>query len=107
LSPRSNPAVIFGSLLLPSIAGRSSFHNGPLEPVNLCRPKGYCLGGRPSHLIFVERRFGELRTTPIPRTPVNNVNSSVRISQDPKGRTQDRGNGRKRKRSLPIARTLP
>src|SRR5215216_3343452 len=71
MSPRSNPAVIFGSLLLPSIAGRSSFHNGPLEPVNLCRPKGYCLGGRPSHLIFVELRRGELRRISLPPTRVN------------------------------------
>ena len=53
----------------------------------------------------------ELRRIPLPRTPVNNANSSDRISQDPKGRThradpQGRGNGRKRKRFLPIARTL-
>src|SRR5215203_1918232 len=41
------------------MVGRSSFHNGRfiLEPVNLCRPKGYCVGGRPSHLIFLEQPF--------------------------------------------------
>src|SRR5215208_3893215 len=47
----SNPAVIFGRSLLPSIESRSS-SLGLLEPVNLCRPKGYCAGDRPSHLIF-------------------------------------------------------
>src|SRR5919112_4086972 len=57
----SNPAVIFGRSLLPSIKGRSSFLLGVLEPVNLCRPKGYCAGGRPSHPIFRELRKAEVR----------------------------------------------
>src|SRR5215218_5541512 len=52
----SNPAVIFGRSLLPSIVGRTS-SLGLLEPVNLCRPTGYCAGGRPSHLIFREQNL--------------------------------------------------
>jgi hypothetical protein len=30
---------------------------GPLEPVYCLQTQGYCVGGRPSHLIFVESRF--------------------------------------------------
>src|SRR5918995_7381608 len=36
------------------------FYLGLLEPVNLCRPKGYCAGGRPSHLIFGEFLLSEV-----------------------------------------------
>src|SRR5215210_7393241 len=63
LSPRSNPAVIFGRPLLPSMVGRSSFHIGPLEPVE--------------HLqTFRVLRRGSafsshLRRISLPRTPVN------------------------------------
>src|SRR5215203_2783537 len=62
LSPRSTPAVVFGCPLLPSISRADPPSIvGLLEPGNHCRPKGYCAGGRPSHLIFGERRKREVR----------------------------------------------
>jgi hypothetical protein len=64
----SNPAVIFGCSLLPSIKGRSSFHIGPLEPVKLCRLlRVLRMGVRPSHLIFGESSLQAVRF--INRTP--------------------------------------
>src|SRR5215217_3139192 len=41
----SNPAVIFGCSLLPSIKGRSSFHIGRKSPSNFADPKGTAYGG--------------------------------------------------------------
>jgi hypothetical protein len=35
------------------------------------------MGGRPSHLIFSERRACELRRIPLPRTPVNKGRGTV------------------------------
>ena len=69
LSPRSNPAVVFGSSLLPSMVGRSSFHIGRFRARRtLADPKGTAhLGGRPSHLIFSERRLGEVRRIALPK----------------------------------------
>src|SRR5215212_533998 len=56
LSPRSNPAVIFGRPLLPSMVGRSSFPYWAFRARRtFADPKGTAhLGGRPSHLIFRE-----------------------------------------------------
>src|SRR5215210_7270609 len=42
---------------------------GPLakeSPYSLCRPQGYCAGGRPSHLIFRELRTCEAQHSPCP-----------------------------------------
>ena len=53
LSPRSNPAVIRGCCLLPSMVGRSSFRSGIRARKMFADPKGTAyLGGRPSHLIL-------------------------------------------------------
>src|SRR5215212_12192057 len=56
LSPRSNPAVIFGRPLLPSMVGRSSFPYWAFRALRtFADRKGTAhLGGRPSHLIFRE-----------------------------------------------------
>src|SRR5215217_4516184 len=43
----------------------------------------------------MQDRASELRRIPIPRTPVNNANSSDRISQYPKGRTHRAGEWQK------------
>src|SRR5215208_5861313 len=61
LSPRATPAGGVGCTLLLSMVGRSSFHSGPLEPVNRCRPQGYCAGGSAfsSHL----RRTPSMRSS--------------------------------------------
>src|SRR5215207_1274726 len=83
LSPRSNPAVIFGCPLLhhswadpPSWAARARIVLADLKVLRT--------GGRPSHLIFREPRKanlrespkGEVRRTPLPRTRVNSVGCS-------------------------------
>src|SRR5829696_7844685 len=67
----SSPAVIFGSLLLPSIWADPPFHwaSEPVERLQTLRVLR--MGGRPSHLIFVELPKGEVRRIPIPRTRVN------------------------------------
>jgi hypothetical protein len=44
---------------------------GPLEPVYCLQTQGYCVGGRPSHPIFRERRLGEVSRIYLLRTPVN------------------------------------
>src|ERR671913_506775 len=47
---------------------------GPLakeSPYSLCRPQGYCVGGRPSHLIFRELRHGKVRRILLLRDWVN------------------------------------
>jgi hypothetical protein len=49
---------------------------------------------------FSENRLGEVRRILLPRTPVNNANSSARISQYPKGRTH-RAGGWQKKEALP------
>src|SRR5215218_5345366 len=59
LSPRSNPAVIFGWSLLPSISRADPpFQIGPLASerarIAFADPEGTAYGGRPSHLIFRE-----------------------------------------------------
>jgi hypothetical protein len=76
----SNPAVTFGRSLLPSLMGRSSFYSGPKarQPLQTLI-RVLRMGGRPSHLIFVELRKAEVRRMPLPRTPVN------------KGKKEDRG----------------
>src|SRR5215216_1499461 len=48
-------------LLFATIHGGPILFSEPLKPVNLCRPTGYCAGGRPSHLIFRELLFHALR----------------------------------------------
>jgi hypothetical protein len=49
---------------------------------------------------FAECPKGEVRRIPIPRTRVNNANSSDRISQDPKGGPTGQGEWHK-KEALP------
>src|SRR5215210_8097325 len=68
----SSPAVIFGSLLLPSIWADPPFHwaSEPVERLQTLRVLR--MGGRPSHLIFRELRQGEVRRIPLPRTRVHN-----------------------------------
>src|SRR5215204_4521036 len=45
---------------------------GPLRAhTTFADPKGYCAGGRPSHLIFLELRRSEVPRTPLPGTWVN------------------------------------
>src|SRR5918997_2104492 len=66
----SNPAVIFGSLLLPSMVGRSSFLGVRARIVHLQTIR-YCAEGRPSHLIFRECPKGGVRRIPLLRTRVN------------------------------------
>src|SRR5215207_8867981 len=67
----SSPAVIFGSLLLPSIWADPPFHwaSEPVERLQTLRVLR--MGGRPSHLIFRELRQGELLRTLLPRTRLN------------------------------------
>src|SRR5215210_3616422 len=52
----------------------ATIHSGPIllsfgplareSPYSFCRPTGYCVGGRPSHLIFLELRAREVSTRP-------------------------------------------
>src|SRR5215213_6973997 len=74
LSPRSNPAVIFGRPLLPSMVGRSSFHFGPLEPGEQLQTQRVLRRGSAfsSHLLRTPS-VGEVRRIPLPRTRVNST----------------------------------
>src|SRR5215212_12271742 len=74
LSPRSNPAVIFGRPLLPSMVGRSTFHIGPLEPGEQLQTQRVLRRGSAfsSHLLRTPS-VGEVRRKPLPRTSVNST----------------------------------
>src|SRR5215204_3576940 len=67
----SSPAVIFGSLLLPSIWADPPFHwaSEPVERLQTLRVLR--MGVRTSHLIFRELPYDEVRRILFPRTPVN------------------------------------
>jgi DNA-binding transcriptional ArsR family regulator len=71
----SSPAVIFGSLLLPSIWADPPFHwaSEPVERLQTLRVLR--MGVRPSHLIFRELRKAviQLRRISLPRTWVNSA----------------------------------
>src|SRR5215203_3515447 len=68
----SNPAVISGCTLLPSMWADPPFILGVLEPVELLQTlRVLRMGGRPSHPIFREYLNGEVRRILFPRRWVN------------------------------------
>src|SRR5215217_3948640 len=67
----------------------------PLYSTTVSRALRQTLRSRRSRTKFRESPKGEVRRIPIPRTPVNNANSSDRISQYPKGRTHRAGEWQK------------
>src|SRR5215218_10381463 len=69
LSPRSNPAVIFGLLLLPSMWADPPSIMGVRARLTVADPlRVLRIGGRPSHLIFREFTF-QRQSLEIPDKP--------------------------------------
>src|SRR5215203_3166066 len=66
LSPRSNPAIISGRCLLPSMWADPPFQSGPSRARRtLADLRVLRMGGRPSHLIFLEPRKMEVHDSHI------------------------------------------